>query len=66
MTIRDRLRRLENNQPLPLVQVWLSTPDDPDWLTNAVGERRQRDELGDLFEVTLTIDCAGDDSEDEQ
>ena len=62
MTLRDRLRRLEHDRPDPPVEVWATEPDGI--LRNTrTGERRRRDELGDLFEVTLTIDRAGEDEQ---
>ena len=61
-----RLRCIEQQRPDPPVDVWCVCPDDPAWSENAAGERRRTVDLGDVLKVTLTIDRAGEDSEDEQ
>ena len=61
MPLSDRIRRLEAARRGPGVEVWATAPDG--MLRNTrTGERRRRDELGDLVEVMLTIDRTGEDA----
>ena len=63
MPLSDRLRRLERDRPDSPVEVWLTEPDGT--LYHAPTDQRLTAEqfrrlYGEPFEVTLTIDRAGE------